>query len=309
VSSRAYRLKDGEPLPDGIGRVARGRIDDAIDELSGKSDSTPEEAVHEARKDMKKLRALLRLARGELGKSRFARENACFRDAARELAGARDSDVMLETLRGLELPAGLGWELRKLIQAQRETDGAGDREAAARDAVAILEEARKRVDDWPLRHDSFDAVAEGLERTYRRGRRDFRAARDEPSVEALHEWRKRVKELWYHHTLLRALWPPVMAAVGDEAHELSDLLGDDHDLAVLADWAGEHADPGPEFFEAVGAQRAKLQKEAFAQGARVYADKPSAYLRRVRSLWDAGSVPSEIAEPATATEAAAATEH
>jgi CHAD domain-containing protein len=307
--SGAYRLKDGEPLPDGIGRVARGRIDHAIDELRGESDSTPEEAVHEARKDMKKLRALLRLVRGELGKSGFAHENACFRGAARKLSGARDSDVMLETLRGLELPAGLGWELRKLIQAQRENDGAGDRQAAARDAVAILEEARTRVDEWPLRQDSFDAVAEGLERTYRRGRRDFRAARDEPTVEALHEWRKRVKELWYHHTLLRSLWPPVMAAIGDEAHELSDRLGDDHDLAVLADWAGEYADPGPEFFEAVKAKRAKLQEEAFAQGARVYAEKPSAYLRRVRSLWDAESVPPEAAEPEAATEAAAAAEH
>ena len=65
--SRAYRLKEDEPLPEGIARVARGRIDHAIDELRGKTDSTPVEAVHEARKDMKKLRALLRLARGELG--------------------------------------------------------------------------------------------------------------------------------------------------------------------------------------------------------------------------------------------------
>ena len=297
-SSRAYRLNDGEPLPEGIGRVARGRIDHAVDELRGESDSTPEEAVHEARKDMKKLRALLRLARGELGKSTSARENACFRDAARELSGARDSDVMLETLGELELPSGLGWELRKLIQAQRETNGAGDREAAARDAVAILEQARERVGDWPLRHDSFDAVADGLERTYRRGRRDFRAARDEPTVEALHEWRKRVKDLWYQHTLLRSLWPPVMSAVGDEAHELSDLLGDDHDLAMLADWAGEHAAPGPAYFVAVAERRAKLQGEAFVLGARVYAEKPSAYLRRVRSLWDAETVPSPAADGA-----------
>ena len=102
------------------------------------------------------------------------------------------------------------------------------------------------MDDWPLERESFDAVCEGLERTYRRGRRDLREARAEPSVEALHEWRKRVKELWYHHTLLRELWPPVMAATGDEAHALADRLGDDHDLAVLAGWVAEHAEAGPE---------------------------------------------------------------
>ena len=92
-------------------RVARGRIDHALDELRGKSDSTREEAVHEARKDMKKLRALLRLVRGELGDRVYAAENACFRDTARELSGVRDADVMLATLGDLEerygeLPGG-----------------------------------------------------------------------------------------------------------------------------------------------------------------------------------------------------------
>ena len=83
-ASRAYRLKPKESLPEGIPRVARGRIDHAVDELRGKTDSSADEAVHEARKDLKKLRALLRLARGELGESSFARENTCFRDDLKE---------------------------------------------------------------------------------------------------------------------------------------------------------------------------------------------------------------------------------
>jgi len=286
-ASNAYRLKLSEPLPNEIARVGRGRIDHALGELRGKTDSTPEEAVHEARKDMKKLRALLRLAGGELGKDTFARENACFRDAARELAGTRDSDVMLDTLASLELSSGLGWELRKLLQAHLARDGTRDREAAAARAVAILREARKRVDDWPLSHDSFEAVAKGLERTYRRGRRAFKAALDEPSAEALHEWRKRVKDLWYEHTLLRELWPPVMSAAGDEAHELSDRLGDDHDLVVLAAWVRGHVDPDPDFSDAVIRRREELQREAFALGQRLYAEKPLAYMRRIEGLWNA----------------------
>jgi len=98
MSSRAYRVAPEEPVPDEVRRIARGRIDHAIDELRGRTDSTPVEAVHEARKDMKKIRALLRLARGELGRQTYDRENACFRDAARELAGQREADVMRETL-------------------------------------------------------------------------------------------------------------------------------------------------------------------------------------------------------------------
>jgi CHAD domain-containing protein len=294
ASSRSYRLGAGEALPDGIARIALGRIDHALDELRGKTDSSPEEAVHEARKDMKKLRSLLRLARGELGESVFARENVFFRDAARELAGVRDEDVMLETLDKLDLPAGEGWELRKLVQAHRAHGGDG-RETAVRGVVAMLREARGRVPEWPLERDSFDAIADGLERTYRRGRRDLRAARAEPSVEALHEWRKRVKDLWYHHTILRRLWPPVMTAVADEAHELSNLLGDDHDLAVLSDWARGHADASPEFFEAVERRRAALRADALALGARLYVEKPSAHVGRLGRLWT--TVEAEVRAP------------
>jgi CHAD domain-containing protein len=285
-ASRAYRLKAEETLPDGIARIARGRIDHAVDELRGKTDSTPEEAVHEARKDLKKLRALLRLARGELGEGRFAGENACFRDAGRELAAVRDADVMLDTLKALDIPAGLGWELRKLIQAHGAPNGDG-RGAAASRAVEMLRGARHRVDDWPLERDSFGALSDGLERTYRRGRRAFKAVRADPTVEGLHEWRKRVKELWYHHTLLRSLWPPVMEAVGDEAHELADRLGDDHDLVVLAGWIREHGDAGPEFFEVVDRRRSELQADAMRLGARVYAERPGAFVRRMRRLWKA----------------------
>jgi CHAD domain-containing protein len=286
-SERAYRLRAGEVLPEGVALVAHGRIDHAVAELRGRSDSSAEEAVHEARKDLKKLRALLRMTRGELGEDTFRRENTCFRDAGRELAGVRDNDVMLETLMALDLPAGMGWELRKAIQDQRALGDGDGRRTAAAGVVAMLHEARGRVDQWPLERDSFDALHDGLERTYRRGRRDFRAVRSEPTVEALHEWRKRVKDLWYQHTLLRALWPPVMQAVGGEAHELANRLGDDHDLAMLADWVRGHAEAEPEFFEAVERRRSELQDEAMALGERLYADKPSAYLRRLRRFWEA----------------------
>ena len=218
---------------------------------------------------------------------RFRRENACFRDAGRELAGVRDNDVMLDTLKALDLPAGMEWELRKTIQAHRATDGDDGRRTAAAGVVAMLREAGRRVDDWPLERDSFDALRDGLKRSYRRGRRDFRAARTDPTIEALHEWRKRVKDLWYHHTLLRSLWPPVMHAVDGEAHELADRLGDDHDLAMLAKWVREHAQAEPEFFEAVEGRRSELQAEAMHLGGRLYADKPGAYVRRLGRLWDA----------------------
>jgi CHAD domain-containing protein len=286
-NSRAYRLKRKEALPEGVARIARGRIDHAIDELNGEAGSSPEEAVHNTRKDMKKLRALLRLMRGELGDDVYRRENECFRDAAAELSGVRDADVMLATLEGLELEEPVSGPLRQALEAHRLRTGGGSRKQAASQVIAILEEARARVGDWPLERDDFEALRPGLRRMYNRGRREFRALREEPTVEGLHEWRKRSKELWYDHTLLRSLWKPVMDAVGDEAHALSDRLGDDHDLAMLVAWAQEHTEPEPELVEAVERRRAELQRDAFELGARLYADRPKVFMRRLELLWEA----------------------
>jgi CHAD domain-containing protein len=270
--SRKYRLKQDEPVPEGVERIARGRIDHALEAL----EEAGEEGVHEARKDMKKLRALLRLVRGEIGDEVFRREADTFRDAAGELSGVRDADVMLATLADLEkrYEADVG-PVRQAVEAHRLRTTGGGRQKAAEAATEILVEARERVDDWPLEHDGFEVFEDGLRRTYKRGRRDWRAALADPSTENLHEWRKRVKDLWYHCSILEETWKPVMRALADEAHELSDRLGDDHDLAVLLDFGADSLEPH------IATRRRELQEEAFGYGARLYADKPKAFVRRI----------------------------
>ena len=285
MSERMYRLERDEPIPEGIARVAYGRIDNALDELDGQTDSSAEKAVHNARKDMKKLRALLRLVRGETGDQTYRAESATFRDAGRELSGVRDADVMIATLGSLALAPEEDGPLRQALEAHKIRTAAGGREQAAITAVGIIEGARGRVAGWPLERNGFGTFAEGLRRIYRQGRRNMRAARKEPTAENLHEWRKRTKDLWYHLALLEAAWPPVMHTLADEAHQLSDRLGDDHDLAVLLEWASEHADSGA-IEHGVGERRLRLQGEAFAYGARLYADPPSVFVGRVESWWE-----------------------
>jgi CHAD domain-containing protein len=301
MASRSYKLRAGEAVPRGVARIARGRIDHAIDELEGRTDSSPEEAVHEARKDMKKLRAVVRLVRAEIGDHVYRRENDCFRDAGQELAGVRDADVMLSTLAKLEydIPADAADELRRALEAHKARTAGGARQQASAQVVDVLTTARRRIGRWPLDEDGFEAVAGGLQRIYRQGRRDFRAARAEPTTENLHEWRKRVKDLWYHLTILRTAWPPVMDALADEAHRLSEHIGNDHDFSVLLAWAEEHAPAsGAAIAGPVAQCRAELQADAFEIGARVYAEKPREFVRRIERWWDAAaSVPPPLPMP------------
>jgi CHAD domain-containing protein len=296
-SKRSFKLQRDESVPDGVRRIALGRLDHALEELRGKAGSDSEEAVHEARKDMKKLRALLRLVRGELGEDAYQRENDAFRDVGRLMSDVRDADVLVATLDALRErhpdaisdEAGAG-----LRQALAKTDeGAEERSVVAAQAVQRLEGAWDRVVDWPLGRDGFEALADGLQTTYRRGRKAYEQARSEPNAESLHEWRKRSKDLWYHHTLLANSWPQIAPELGEQAHVLSDHLGDDHDLTVLETWVKEHtAEAGGLYSvqttsEAIDARRTELQAQAFELGGRLYAERPGAFRRRFEGWWRA----------------------
>src|SRR5207248_687223 len=78
-----YRLRRREAVPLGLRRVTRQEIEEAVARLRGGTDEPLADAIHGARKGFKRLRALVRLARGELGDDAYRRENATFRDAGR----------------------------------------------------------------------------------------------------------------------------------------------------------------------------------------------------------------------------------
>lgn len=61
----------------------------------------------------------------------------------------------------------------------------------------------------------------------------------DPLATAFHDWRKRVKAHGYHLRLLRDLAPRRMRARGRQASRLGDLLGNDHDLAMLGQLIAE----------------------------------------------------------------------
>jgi CHAD domain-containing protein len=289
-------LKPDESEPDGIRRVAHGRARDAVERLRD-ADADPVEAVHESRKDLKKLRATLKLVRPALGEEVYDRENARFRAAGRELSDVRDAQVRADTLDALadrftdDPPPGGWWTVRALVVGDDEVDES--ELAAVRDRVAAqIDDGDAAVEEWPLADDGFELLRPGLKRAYSRGRTTFRDARDDPTDEPLHEWRKRSKDLWYHLRLLRRAWPEVLKAAADEAHELSDLLGDDHDLVVLTEYLMAETpaltrDQLTHLHGQIQARRAELRGGAFAYGERLFAEKPKRFVTRIESYWAA----------------------
>ena len=300
----SYRLKLEEGLEKGVKRIAHEQIDTAIDHLAQVIHhdqlDIQAESVHEARKAFKKLRGLLRLFKYALGKEIYQQENHCFRDAGRLLSSVRDAQVHVETFENFssEISDTISPELleqlhRILIAYQQivyeQVFQTQDNSLAA---LSFVKEAKERVNNWPVDED-WENIAKGLKRVYKRGYKDFYQVLEDPTVENLHEWRKRVKYLWYHLRLLKSIWPDVMTTLAKQTHDLSDLLGDDHDLANLHQLLLNQPDlvnNQPEInllFVNLERNRKNLQHLALLKGQRIYAESPKEFTQRISCYWQA----------------------
>jgi CHAD domain-containing protein len=285
----SYRLELGEPVPEALRAAGVERLQRAAARLRDEHAHDPVAAVHGARKDLKRTRALLRLARPDLSGKAYRRENRELRDIGREMSAGRDAEVMVQTVDALaerfagQLPKRQFTALSRRLAAQAASAREDGAAAGLGDALAA---AAGRAAAWPLEGAERSTLRAGVADAYRRGREAFAVAQRDPSAEHLHEWRKRVKDLWYQQRLLRDAWKAPMKAFAGECDRLSELLGDDHDLAALTAVLGSPSAAPPSvdverLLELIAARREELQAEAFELGGRVYAETPKAFARRL----------------------------
>jgi CHAD domain-containing protein len=240
-----------------------------------------DESVHEARKALKKARAALRLLRPGLEPAAYRAENALLRDAGRCLAPLREPKSMLDALTALRSrdpaappPAALERMTKKLrAEKTRVARDRAGRRAALGKCIGLLKHSLARAEQPDFAGIGTRPLAKGMRRIYRRGRRALEAARASRAPEALHEWRKQSK---YLLNALQVLYGASGKArkAARRAERLADRLGDDHDLDALAARA-----PLKSLQAQIARRRAKLQKQAFSLGKKLYAKKPARFLK------------------------------
>jgi len=267
-----------------VRRVLVRQLDGAAAALERRDRS--DRAVHRIRKQLKRTRATLRLLRECIGATRFHRENALLRDAARPLTPVRDAKVLLETLRRLDPGTGAGRKgapLRLVYRALREEQRAARGRLRPMDlarAARVLREIERRmagVQDLRLRR---AALGPALERAYRRGRRAFARALQNGTDERLHEWRKQTQYLLNQLAVVSALDPEFPARDLKRCRQLAKSLGDDHDLALLNDKmseltaqaSGESRLAARKLLSRLARRRKSLQHKAHRLGRRLYLD-------------------------------------
>jgi CHAD domain-containing protein len=195
-------------------------------------------------------------------------------------------------------------------------DETGDLNKKLKKIRARMDKAASRVPDWKLTLKEFDGIEAGLVATYRQARETMAAAYGDPIPENFHEWRKQAKYHNYHMRLLHDLWKPVLDSLAKETDDLSDLLGDDHNLDVLHKTLVKSPKQYGKkrqiqvLLGLIDRRSAELRVEANTIGARIFAEKPAAFGRRFGGYWEAWRFDAErpskklSEEPAVVTAAA-----
>jgi CHAD domain-containing protein len=283
----------------GARRILCDQIDQASAELA--RERVSDEQIHAARKSLKKARATLRLMKEAMPRTAYRRENAALRDAARPLSAARDARVLLDTLDRLEklygdparqsIPAAFRLELTREQASARRAALAPRDSSSESTHSSSLGDARRRIARWRVDAHGWQEIGEGLKRVYSNGRKAMKQARITPLPDCLHEWRKQTKYLWHQLQLLQPMCPGPVGELADQCHNLSDYLGDDHDLAVLREKVVAHSrnfsGPGGSgaLLALIDRCQNQLREKAFLAGGRIYDEKPAAFATRFSQYW------------------------
>jgi len=293
-----YKLVLEETLSEGVKRAILKLTDNSIEQLDRSPDNLSS-VVHEVRKNFKKIRALLKLIRYSIDNEIYKKENYFFRDLGRILSPARDADVNVETLakltgryKNLE-QAGLN-KLNEYFEQQsyhKKLYGLKTKNVPNVIKKSLIE-FRGRDLPWADLPHRFSTISGGLEKVYSKGQKKAAKAYKQNNGEHFHEWRKEAKYLRYHLDFLSVLWPDMMQATENALHDLTDLLGLDHDLEVLFEQikialAKENPDIDCEVWQtSIQAWQEELRQKALALNIRLYNETRGQFISRLQAYWD-----------------------
>jgi CHAD domain-containing protein len=290
----SFRLRPDEAPGEGLRRVASEALADAAAVLHAPPGGDGAAAVHEARKAVKKARAALRLGRALLPKRERRGLDRDLRALAASLASSRDATVRVATAREIAHAAGLSApsaELEAWLAAAGERPSGEPRPLSER--ADAFDEARRAIWTASWRPGGAKRLRRGLERIAARGAEAFDRAGDATDAERLHRCRTHVKRLGYALRLLTPSWPSVVAAEETEVRRLAELLGRDHDRALVRAALTDARLPAGRTYEAATLAAALDEADARDRAAalpllrRLFGESPAAFAARHVAWWSA----------------------
>lgn len=289
-----YRFRRTRSVPKNVRKLAAEVLERAIKLLELNGAPLSADAVHDARTNLKKFRGLLRLARSGLGPV-YEAANKDAREAAKVLSARRDNDASLEAIVRLKEDADeetvAAFEQLAATIPRVEASEAHVTAGELDSVLKTLHRLHEECSAWNIPGRDFRVLEEGLYREYRSARKRHSRLDLLAPVADWHEFRKRVKNHWYHMRLLAPMWSTALGARFDELKRLSEIVGDEHDLSlvegVLERDGGELGfDEAARIQRAIDATRDRLRGEALTLGALLFAESPEAIVQRMHRYWE-----------------------
>jgi hypothetical protein len=290
-----FRLKPDRPVHAEVKRVIDKQLALALDEMQTLGDPRSDDAIHEARRHVKKARALLRLTQASLGDV-YRPANNRLRRANRLIAPIADGEAVVDTLVQIgrrypnDVPRPV---LTKLKEELLRREFSVDQQAAKHDvltrAAVQVRAARKGIHRWRMTGSGFGVVAPGLRRTARRAHKAMARSLAAPTTEHFHTWRRRVKDLWLQVRLIEGLCGHGLTADKRRLDALDGCLGESHNCALLEDILATNtlmsrADTA-RCLRMIRRYQTSLRRTAARLGAVQFAETPRHFVERARHLW------------------------
>jgi CHAD domain-containing protein len=288
----AYRLKKGKSASKEVSRVVDREFEKALGEMGGNAESNQAQVVHDARKHIKKIRAVLRMFQKELGRD-YVLQNRRLRTAAHQLSSLRDADATVETMKLIRdryprlVSASIFAGVQRGLQSRKRATAARvDPEHLLPRVERALEQSAKQTPRRLKRLGGRAAMRAGIIRGYRRARKALACVHATPDDRLFHVWRRRLKDHWYHARLLEGLNGRARIRVRT-LKRLETWLGDDHNFVLLRRTIlNNPARFGDEKATAlvlgcIAKYQASLRRRALKLGDRAFAQKPRLFRKSV----------------------------
>jgi len=288
------------PLEESMRNIILSRISYAQDQINSHEDVHT--LIHEIRKTVKRIRAVLKLIRDEIGYSNYYRENSFYRDLGRSLSGVRDSYVLGEVFSSLherfpdamkekDYEAITGTLTRKV---ERELSDFTEKKGGFDSIHRELDCASGRVEQYCRLRNDFISVEKGIKRIYRRGSRYLSRVRKEFDTAEFHEYRKNTKYLLHQVEIIQPIYPRVLKSYAKSIDKHAELLGETRDYdrleAYLHDQAGNVIRNAVKssILGKIENHRGVLLQKIFSKSSLIYAENPKKFVKRLGNYWEAG---------------------
>src|SRR5262245_41993904 len=198
----SFELHQRKHIEDELRNTARRQLRRGSEALKQPDERTIATSVHEARRSVKKVRAVVETLR-EAGADVPRKDRRRLRKASRKLSLVRDSAAIVDTFQKFRkrYPKRLaehtyGILRRALLDARERGERSARREGILDQVANQLDKTRAKAKRWKAPALDVLALIDVVALSYRASRRAMQRARRTQLPATLHGWRKELKTLW-----------------------------------------------------------------------------------------------------------------